>query len=441
VLARTYPASLLRGAPAQFDNNHAAGITSDCLRLDNCIRCKVHDNLLFSYNGTHNNGAYENGENGLQIGDSGVSHGYDARDKPTSTSDIEVYNNVFADNGLQAILLDSMALAASANVFIHDNSFIGKDQLETMGIPVDIGTGTMPTVEQSERVFSSIFDILNMNFTDSGRTTQTADDIPISVQDTTQGKIAGGIKIVGFKDEVVIDNKTYIPDENATLVKYKAFKAPTFNIFGAAVDTVTPKVNVKIENGTAKATLNVIMKWYSVSTNSITKKTVKSYHTEIATFNDFCTAPEILDRLIKSDGYVNVFNENKNQVSRIRVSHTNTTQMIEYTYKGNTSIHKFMIGERVTDDAEVQYTAYSRCDIWEGTIPHMGDELVITGNFDKSQLHIKYYTPYYSSDVEDIEIIYHKNEGESQLMVTFKFIVSLLLGMLAGYKIMKIIIN
>src|SRR5450759_816350 len=82
---------------------------------------------------------------------------------------------------------------------------------------------------------------------------------------------------------------------------------------------------------------------------------VKSYHTEIATFNDFCTAPEILDRLIKSDGYVNVFNENKNQVSRIRVSHTNTTQMIEYTYKGNTSIHKFMIGERVTDDAEVQY--------------------------------------------------------------------------------------
>jgi hypothetical protein len=53
---------------SQIYNNQIAGITSDCTRLDNCVNCKVHDNTLFSYSGSNNNGAYEHGENGLQIG-------------------------------------------------------------------------------------------------------------------------------------------------------------------------------------------------------------------------------------------------------------------------------------------------------------------------------------------------------------------------------------
>jgi hypothetical protein len=149
---------------SELYNNQIAGITSDCARLDNCINCKVHENVLFSYTGDHNAGEWEKGENGLQLGDGGVSHGYDARKAPTSTANIEVFGNTFAANGLQAILLGAAALASSANVFIHDNKFIGKAELETSGISFDISSSNPSTIDRSAKVFSSIFDILKQDF-------------------------------------------------------------------------------------------------------------------------------------------------------------------------------------------------------------------------------------------------------------------------------------
>jgi hypothetical protein len=149
---------------SEMYNNQIAGITSDCARLDNCVNCKVYDNILFSYSGDHNNGEWEHGENGLQVGDGGVSHGYDARNSPTTTTNIEVFDNTFAANGLQAILLGSAALESSANVFIHGNKFIGKAELETNGISFDVSNSNPSTIERSEKVFSSIFDILNQDF-------------------------------------------------------------------------------------------------------------------------------------------------------------------------------------------------------------------------------------------------------------------------------------
>lgn len=151
-------------------NNNVAGITSNCLRLNNCVNCKVKGGILFSYSGTHNNGAYKHGEYGIQIADAGSSHGYDARDKPTTTTNIEVTNVTFANLGLGAI---SPGYDHYTNVYIHDNKFIGQAELETMGIPVgDIGNNEIsfynvsatnqPTKEQSEQIFSSIFDFLKM---------------------------------------------------------------------------------------------------------------------------------------------------------------------------------------------------------------------------------------------------------------------------------------
>jgi hypothetical protein len=148
---------------SELYNNQIAGITSDCARLDNCIDCIVKDNILFSYDGD-SSGEYKHGENGIQVGDGGVSHGYDARNAPTTTTNIEVFGNTFAANGLQAILLGAAALESSANVFIHDNKFIGKAELETRGISFDVSNSNPSTIERSEKVFSSIFDILNQDF-------------------------------------------------------------------------------------------------------------------------------------------------------------------------------------------------------------------------------------------------------------------------------------
>lgn len=135
-------------------NNQIAGITSDCGRLDNCQNCKIYNNLFFSYNG-NSYGAFKHGENGLQIGNAGSSHGYDASNKPLYTANIEVYGNSFADPGRQAIWYH-----AGENVFIHDNRFVDASGLETEGFSFD----NSPSLETSERVFSSIFDILKMDY-------------------------------------------------------------------------------------------------------------------------------------------------------------------------------------------------------------------------------------------------------------------------------------
>jgi len=100
---------------AELYSNQIAGITSDCMRLDNSINCRIFDNIFFSYDGTNLNGAYKHGENGIQIGNQGFSHGYGSP-KPTVTANIEVFNNTFANNGLKAILLGS---GSNNNVYVH----------------------------------------------------------------------------------------------------------------------------------------------------------------------------------------------------------------------------------------------------------------------------------------------------------------------------------
>ncbi|MDD3890555.1 MAG: right-handed parallel beta-helix repeat-containing protein, partial [Syntrophomonadaceae bacterium] len=79
--------SVVRGG--YVANNQIAGITSDCARLDNCQRIIIESNLFFSYGG-NSYGAYKHGENGLQIGDAGSSHGYNAAKKGYPTKNIEV---------------------------------------------------------------------------------------------------------------------------------------------------------------------------------------------------------------------------------------------------------------------------------------------------------------------------------------------------------------
>jgi hypothetical protein len=151
--------SVVRGG-GHIHNNRIAGITSDCARLDNCKNCLIEYNLFFSYSG-NSYGAYKHGENGLQIGDAGSSKGYNAAKKGYPTEDIEVRFNTFSDPGLRAIWLHG-----GKNVYIHDNEFVDAAILETMGIPIgDISIDNQPTVEMTEKVFDSIFDIFSMDFT------------------------------------------------------------------------------------------------------------------------------------------------------------------------------------------------------------------------------------------------------------------------------------
>ena len=192
-------------------NNQIAGITSDCARLDNSIGCRVYDNIFFSYDGDNTNGAYKHGENGLQVGNAGSSHGYDASRKPTATADIEIFNNTFANNGLKVILLGS---GSSNNVYVHDNNFIGVAELETMGISVK---GISPTKEMSERIFSSIFDILNRDFSFQYLNRKTA--------------INASIDIIEYNNTYNPHSLVYVSGEGLTSVKYEYGNQSTTHYF------------------------------------------------------------------------------------------------------------------------------------------------------------------------------------------------------------------
>ena len=418
-------------------NNKIAGITSDCARLDNCQKCLIENNIFFSYGG-ESYGAYKHGENGLQIADAGSSHGYNAAKKGHHTKDIEVRYNTFSDPGLKAIWYHG-----GENVYIHDNEFVDASKLETMGVSIgDISIDNQPTLEMTEKVFDSIFDILEVEFTNSGRTEQTAEDLPLQVVDKEKGIIAGGVKIVGFKDVIVLDNISYIPGEEAVLVQSKVIKSPDIEQFTGTIKKIDKDIDVELKDGKAYATMTVKTTWYTVKKNSVTGKNTKSkLKTSTATFKDSCQAPMVFERGDNVKAYINVYSDTKNPIAKLRIPHSNATQRIEVYYKDNSTTHTFLIGERLTDKVGLQYTAFSRCELWDGNIPHMGNEILLIGKFDPAKLKIKYYTPYESFDVEDVEVIYHKTEEENYNMFLLKWIVQIILGLYAGYKIMDIAIN
>lgn len=392
-----------------IEYNRIAGICSDCMRYDNNQNTEVRFNTCWSYDGTHASNTYMHGENGIQVGNTGASKGYDGRDKPFFTKNVYVHDNSFINNGLNAVLIDGDV--NDDNVYFVNNTVIGHDQLETSGFPIElIGNYSYehpPSLQTSKKVFSSIFDILNVKFQNSGFTDQQDESIQYSVQKTTIGDIAGGIKIVGFKNQIIIDNQTYIPDKNSTIVKYAAVMAPGIDFWNTEIDKTDPKVTVSIKDGKADAHLDVTMRWYTVSTNQKTKAVKKTYHTSTASFNDSCPAPGVLPKVQNVMAYVDVYPSETFPKFTINVLHDRITQRIEYKYENIQATHTFLIGEKQTDDKGIEHTFYTRCNRWDGNSSSMADEFIINGPFNPTDLSLTYHTPYEDIQVTDVRVTVH----------------------------------
>jgi hypothetical protein len=387
-----------------IESNKVAGITSDCLRLDNCQNCEVRNNLCFSYNGTHASNTYMHGENGIQVGNSGISHGYDGRNKPFYTLNIYVHDNSFINNGLEGIIIDGGL--ENANVYFKNNTIIGHKDLETSGFPIDlIGNYSYehpPSLQTSEKVFSSIFDILNMTFYDSAITNQSDDSIQYTIQKTTIGTIAGGVKVIGFRNQAVIDNQIYMQDNNSTIVKSEAVLAQSsLDFWNKGVDKIDNDIHVEVKNGTATATMTINMRVYSVSYNQATKKTAKTYKSYTATFNDTAKAPEIFPAPQNLKGEIEVYPT----FFEVYVPADGLVKL-DFTYGINVSTHTFLVGEREQKD-NVEYTEYTRLEDWSGDLNHTGQWCFVYGTFDESKLNVKATTPYKEVNVTDFNITRH----------------------------------
>ena len=94
------------------------GITSDCLRLDNCQNIPVHDCKFLTYDGPNTNGATKYGHSCMQIANEA--------NKDLQTDNITVYNNYFEGKNLSGIWINDQLKTAGAtpqNVYIHHNKF------------------------------------------------------------------------------------------------------------------------------------------------------------------------------------------------------------------------------------------------------------------------------------------------------------------------------
>ena len=375
-------------------NNKIAGICSDNGRLDNCQDFLIKDNVFFSYSGP-SYGAHEHGENSLQIGNQGeASHGYTPTAKPFTTLNIEVTNNTFVSPGLQAF-----SLSGGENVYIHGNIFKDASELETLGVSVgNYSYERPPTLQQSQQVFSSIFDILNTTLYYSAITGQSDDSIQYTVQKTTIGNIAGGVKIIGFRNQIVIDNRTYMQDKNSTIVKSAAGMVSSLDFLNQGIEKIDKDIHVEVKNGTATATMTVTMKVYSVSYSQTTKRTTKTYNTFTSTYNDTAKAPQVFPAPQNIKGRIEVYPT----FFEVYVPSDGLVK-IDYNYGVNVSTHSLMRGEREFKD-NVQYTEYTRLDDWSGELNNTGEWCFIYGAFDKSKLHVTATTPYQDINVTNFDI-------------------------------------
>lgn len=398
---------------AEVEGCHVAGITSDCIRVENSQRVKVHDNLLYSYSGDHNNGAYEHGENGIQAGNQGYSHGYGSP-KPDSIKDIEIFNNTFANNGLQAILLDSMALAESTNIFIHDNKFLGSDELKTLGLPVELANGSYPTLQQSEQVFNSILDIMYAPVSDSGYVQQSNTFQPDKTL-ISKGTESAWIDVIGYTGQIKIGNNTYIPkpaNECAIiLIGTKSNKSRVIN------QDSSKKLSVEPENK-LKVTLEV-RTWYevpekqkiSVWGKSINYTTFKKV-SENTTFSKTFKAPSIFPAFNAPN--VSVINYNGSHAI-VFTSNLPGIVKIDYRYKNSTATEYRLIGFIGSATNGFKSNDYKVTENYlidnSGILSESLDGLYIKDkNFDVSKLNVTVVTPYENFHISHFQYIVIEND-------------------------------
>jgi len=383
-------------------NNEIAGITDDCSRLDNCQNIKVNNNTFFSYSGSNNHGSFEHGENGLQVGNQGVSFGVGSP-KPDSTENIEVCYNTFADNGLQAVLLDS---AEANNVYVHDNKFVDVTGINTSGISVN---GTFPTKEMSEKIFGSIFDILNCQFSTTALIPQTNQIRSIDNWQKKGENTEATLSIDGFRNISEIDGMQYIPGraQDNVIVDYQTRNDA---LLGAGQIS-----NISYQENGSNFTVYLTVKtsWYVKSSNNIivlgkrisvpdisTKSESEVYSASVQTPNQF---PKI--QAIKAE--VTYYNNSYNPHSV--VSLTNAWGIVEedYSYNGSEASHFKLVGDVSTQDNGLSYVNYSKISTWKSSdsqISGFVNELYITGKFNPVLLNVSVQTPYETVKISKINV-------------------------------------
>ncbi|MCE5226192.1 MAG: hypothetical protein LLG05_10110 [Porphyromonadaceae bacterium] len=368
------------------------------------------------------------------MADAGASKGYDASNKPLSTKDGEITGNTFANTGEKAVWLDSTGKGYD-NVYIHDNTFINVNVFTNSGHSVSVNitainasvptyqntTGAIiPTKENSELIFSSIFNILNTEFVDNATTKQTAEDFNYQIQETEQGKVAGGIKIVGFNSLIKIENQTYISSPDDVIVKTSIIKNPSLEAWNGGIQSIDKDVNITFKNGTVNATLTAKVQWYNMKRTSSGEE-IKKYKTSEYIFTDtYSPAPEVLKQPANITGIIYQYPT----YFTLKVPSNGLTKIC-YEYSGKKSEHTLLVGSKNVTSNGTKLTEYSELEYWKGDLRQQADWVQIPGKLKQNKLNVTAYTPYKEVKVTYFKII-KKEVKEDPIAWWFKPSIGLL---------------
>jgi len=384
------------------EGNKVFGITSDNLRYDNCVNNIFRYNTLYSFTGD-SNGAYKGGQNGVQISDQGFSHG-GGSNKPTTTTNVEGYGNVFSSDGLRDIWIDSAGKGVQ-NVYVHDNQGAS---INTDGTPVtEISFNNPPTVEMSEKIFSSIFDILNTNLSDSGYVNQSSMFNPDKTL-MTKGATSAWIDVVGYTGEIKIGNDTYIPkpgNESALVASGTqttrdrvVSQESTKKLTVGSDNNLTVDLEVKTTyNVPEKNKITILGK--SINYTSYKKKS------ENTTFSKTFKAPLLFPAFNPPNVSVVDFNGSH---AVVYVPELPGIVKIEYRYKNSTATEYRLIGYVGSATNGFKSTDYEVTENYlfdnSGMMSRGLDGLYITDkNFDLSKLNVTVVTPYDNFHISHFE--------------------------------------
>ncbi len=402
---------------ANVFKNDIAGITSDCMRLDNCMNTKIFDNVLYSYTGDNTNGQGTKGENGLQIADEGYSHG-GGSSKPTHTTNIEVYGNTFANTGWHGIWLDSTKKGVT-NVYIHDNIFLDGSEFETDGKSVEgISYDNPPSKDMSEQIFTSIYDFLNVKISESGYIPQ-GPIRTINPDWNKKGKYTEAyIYLAGYEGQITINNKTYIPDKPS---KCAIVLTDTRNLAHKPAGQTSSVKLEDLNDGSLKVTLKVKTKYKvkDYKTKTILGKSVKvPYYKEkkeTVTFIKTFTAPEVFPVLSADDINVSITYQNNSYNPHAIITVTPKNDVagvitgVSYKYNGSSATEYRQIG--YVDEKETGYKSadFKETYTWkfsDETMSYSYQALYIKGVFDPDKFKVIVKTPFSEIPVDE----YHYTE-------------------------------
>ncbi len=281
-----------------------------------------------------------------------------------------------------------------------------------MDVPAGFTSLTDQEVEDADKAadeFDIFAKLLNLEYTDTARTSYTAENFDYETVQTEIGKVAVKFKILGWNNLFTLNNQSYVSSKDDIIVQFEAIKNPSLGDWFGGISKMNKTVSVEIENGTVKATGKISVRWYNFERDKNPKsKTLgakKKGKMQVSnyTFKDSGPAPMIWQEPEEVEGIIYQYPDH----FTLSVPNKGMFQEIAYKYGANESTHIFLVGVKNETETGIKYTEYSELEHWEdiGYLTRFGDWIEIDGHYNPSEVQVTAKTPFNEYNVTDFEII------------------------------------